>query len=651
MRTLLDIEKSAQRNIRSGLQYDNLFPSANLLDKVKFRDGNVKDTVKLMQQVVYQYLDDTKLIAPKLKGSTLEETCYNVWKFVYSHCQYKLDEKGVEQLRRPARAWHDRINGVDCDCYSIFVSSILTNLDIPHAFRITKYDEDWQHVYVIVPKPNGGHYTLDCVAHHFDYEKPFTDKIDYHMTQLNGIPIAVLSGFGNSDEELYNILTGVDFAEIDELEGLGIAPSNEQELKAIYDHLVRTRDYIIKNPKSVITSGGAAAHLQMLNYAIEKWHTPERGKALDMLEKEEERWNEHNGISGLYGDDDYDEVNGLGKIKAPKKFFSKIKQVVKKVGETAKKVGQKVGEVAKKAIKAIVRFNPLTLAVRGGFLLAMKTNLLNMAKKLYPAYLTEAEAKAKGISTDKWQKAKNVISKIEHIFVNILQGKADKLKKAITGGRAAKQFKGFGELGEPATIATVITAVTPLVAAYAAIKKAGLSDKEDEDLEGFGDMDELEGLGKKKASKKSEGGEEVSEGAKQGFIQLIKRWWKKKHGKEDAVAPETISDEDKEPGEGSGESANTPAVRNSEDNKSESEKEEDDKSGSTEGGGFMKFIKANPVPVAIGGAALVTGIVLLVRHAMKEPAKKQPAPALSGYKKKRRKPKPGHRNPKTIILK
>ncbi len=621
MRTLLDIEKSAQRNIRSGLQYDNLFPPANLTDKLKYRDGNVKDTVKTMQQVVYDYLDDTKLIAQKLKGKTLEETCYNVWKFVYSHCQYKLDEKGLEQLRRPARAWHDRVNGVDCDCFSIFVSSILTNLDIPHSFRITKYDGDWQHVYVIVPKPNGEHYTLDCVAHHFDYEKPFTDKIDYHMTQLNGIPIAVLSGLGNSpDEELYGILTGVDFAEVERLEGLGKTPSSDEELNSIYNHLVRTRDYITKNPKSVVTSGGAAAHLQMLNYAIDNWNTPNRDKALEALEQEEERWNEHNGVNGLEGDED--EINGLGRAKGKKKFWSKVKEATKKVGQGLKKVG-----------KALLRFNPLSLAVRGGFLLAMKINLLGMAKKIYPAYLTEAEAKAKGISTDKWQKAKNVISKIEHIFVDVLQGKADKLKHAIMSGRAAKQFHGFGELGEPATITTVITAATPLIAAFTALKNAGLNDKEDNDVSGFGDM-ELEGLGKKNTDTSSDG---VSDGAKQGFIQLIKNWWKKAHGSENAAAPETISDDEKAPNEKSAE--NTAAL-----SKSDSDKPADDS------GGLMNIIKANPVPVAIGGAALAAGIALLARHSMKGAAKKQHAPALSGYKK-RRKQKQKPRTPKTIILK
>ena len=612
MSTLIDIEKSAYRNIKSGLQYDNLFPPADLLDKIVYRDGNVKDTVKTMRDIVMKNLDDTKLIAKKLKGKTLEETCHNIWKFLYSHCQYKLDEQGLEQLRRPARAWHDRVHGIDCDCYSIFASSILTNLDIPHGFRITKYDNDWQHVYVIVPKPNGDHYTIDCVAHHFDYEKPFTDKIDYHMTQLNGIPIAVLSGLGNTpDDDLYGILSGVDFAEIDYLEGLGRVPSSEQELTSIYNHLVKTRDYIQENPNSVITSGGAAAHLQMLNYAIDNWNTPNRDAALEALEKEEERWNEHNGVSGLAGDDD--EINGLGASKSPKKFFSKIKEAVKKVGQGVKNVAKKIG-------KAIVKYNPLSLAVRGGFLLAMKINLLDMAGKLYPAYLSEAEAKAKGISSEKWQKAKNAIAKIENLFVNKLQGRSDKLKSGIVSGRAKKQFHGFGELGEPATIASVIASSVPLIAAYNEIKKAG-----------------LQGLGE-------EGEEKVGDVAKAGFIQLVKSWWKKAFGKENAVSSETISDADKAPNEKAGEEEkNTSLVK--------SDKKEDD--GKPEGEGawakFKTFAKENPVPVAIGGAAVVTGVALAIRHVVKSSKKKKSPQGLSGHNKKKN--TPAHNKIKTIKLK
>lgn len=37
---------------------------------------------------------------------------------------------GGEHLRRPARSWQERSAGVDCDCMSIFASSVLTNLKL-----------------------------------------------------------------------------------------------------------------------------------------------------------------------------------------------------------------------------------------------------------------------------------------------------------------------------------------------------------------------------------------------------------------------------------------------------------------------------------------------------------------------------------------
>ena len=600
----LGLIATRKRNIQSGLEYDHLFPAAKMQDDVVIRDGNVKDTVHLMADVVNKYIDDTRLIAPKLKGKNLEQTCRNIWDFVYDHIQYKLDQKGLEQLRRPARSWYDRISGVDCDCYSIFISSILANLGIPHKFRITKYEGDWQHVYVAVPKAQGGHYLMDCVVDEFNYEKPYTEKFEYNMTTLNGLPIAVLSGLEQiQDEELYGILSGVDFAEIDYLEGIGKVPSDEQELRAIYNHLVRTRNYIMENPKSVLTSGGAAAHLQMLNYAIDNWNTPNRDKALEILEQEEERWNQHNGVSGLEGDDDDDgEINGLGAIKARKKFFKNIKVAVKKVGQGVKKVGKKVGEVAKKAVKAIVRYNPLTLAVRGGFLLAMKINLLGFAKKLYPAYLSESEAKTRGITTDKWQRAKNALARVEKLFVGTLQGKAENMKKAIMNGRAAKQFKGFGELGEPATIATVVASAAPLIKVAGEIKSAGLTEK----------------------------GEDTP-GDEKGFIQKIKDWWKKSFGKETALAPETVSDTEKAPDE----------KAESTDAGSGDDKEND----KPEGEGFISkvgsFVKENPGKTAIGVAVIGTAIALAVSSKARKAVGLGDVP-----KRKHRKPK---RNPIPIM--
>ncbi|MES2386497.1 MAG: hypothetical protein V4543_00740 [Bacteroidota bacterium] len=195
------MEAKGVRKVKSGQEFNALFPIPVSKNLKLSTNADVSDTIKLVKHVVANYLDDTRLIAQKLRGNTLYETCENIWHFVYDHIRYTIDAKGIEQVRRPARAWADRFEGVDCDCYTTFISSILTNLKIPHILRITAYNNKarFQHIYPVVPcsgKPLGkpgsapGYITVDCVTDAFDYEVPFSKKADYTMNLefLNGIP-------------------------------------------------------------------------------------------------------------------------------------------------------------------------------------------------------------------------------------------------------------------------------------------------------------------------------------------------------------------------------------------------------------------------------------------------------------------------------
>ncbi|HLP13215.1 MAG TPA: hypothetical protein VK177_14860 [Flavobacteriales bacterium] len=180
-----------KRNIKPGIEFDHLFPTAELKEITVKHDADVGHTVKFIPKVVGDTLFHTKKIARRLQESSLRKTCNNIWDFVYQHIAYKKDEDGKEQVRSPARAWHDRSTGVDCDCYTVFISSILSNLRIPHKLRITKYSADhFQHIYPIVPLSNGENIILDCVVNEFNYEEPYTEKKDFTMelTYLNGVP-------------------------------------------------------------------------------------------------------------------------------------------------------------------------------------------------------------------------------------------------------------------------------------------------------------------------------------------------------------------------------------------------------------------------------------------------------------------------------
>ena len=470
---ILDREvNSGYRRIKDGSQYDKYFPKPDEQDRIIIEDGEVNQTVGLMKKVVWKYIDDTKKLVPILKGRTHPATCGNIWNFLYNHIQYRLDKEGVEQLRRPARSWHERQEGIDCDCFSIFASSILTNLGIPHSFRITKYKRDvFQHVYVVVPTGKGA-YIIDPVLSKANFEKPYSAKKDFPMS-LEGIDIAVLSGTDGGG--LYEAVMGTD------LDGLGMEGLGQNhDLDALYKHIVATRNAIAQNPDGVSLVEDPQAFLKMLDYAIAHWHTPNRDKALEILAENEDKLNMQNGVAGL--DDEFDDDELLGRLfrrrkgKRKRGFFRVIKKAVKGVGKGLKKLG-----------KAIIRFNPVSIAARNGFLLALKLNVKKMASKLKWGYATKEQAARKGISESKWERSKRALEKVEKLFADKLQGRRSALKRAILKGKAGnlngtvEPVDGLSGLGEPFTAAgaaAVIATATHVIAKVVKIlKQAGLTDK------------------------------------------------------------------------------------------------------------------------------------------------------------------------------
>ena len=134
-------------------------------------------------------------------------------------------------------------------------------------------------------------------------------------------------------------------------------------------------------------------------------------------------------------------VNGLeGFFKKIGRGFKKIgrfvkKAVIKPIGKAVKFVGKKV---LKPAFKAFNRFlNPVTILLRNGFLLAMKINLFKVAERLRFGYLSDGEAKKRGMSPSGFAKIKKIVSKAMKIYEGA-GGKSKNLRKAILTGKGNK---------------------------------------------------------------------------------------------------------------------------------------------------------------------------------------------------------------------
>ena len=203
---------SKKRNIDLSTKYDKYFPKPTYSNPMLIANGENEMTIeKFIPQIVEKHYLDTAKIATLLKKPTLEATCRAIFDFVYKNIQYTPDAPFEEQIRTPARTWADRVDGVDCDCYTTFISSILVNLRITHYLRMAAYSHSrgYQHIYIIVPKnPNhltGDYYTIDCVLDRFnDEKKPFVKVHDKLMRPvqaltagLNGFPIRMLGSLPN----------------------------------------------------------------------------------------------------------------------------------------------------------------------------------------------------------------------------------------------------------------------------------------------------------------------------------------------------------------------------------------------------------------------------------------------------------------------
>ncbi|QOI96518.1 MAG: hypothetical protein HRU69_03020 [Flammeovirgaceae bacterium] len=193
---------------------------------------------------------------------------------------------------------------------------------------------------------------------------------------------------------------------------------------------------------------------------------------------------------------DYDNVDlsDLASVYDDEEMGNIFKKVGKGIKKVAKKVGDKVGD----GIRFLNRYaNPATILLRNGFLLAMKINLMNVGGKLRYAYLTDAQAQAKGINLSELKKLRSVKDRAETVYWQA-GGKKANLKKAILSGKGNKDKKvplsgfegvdgldnvyadedeyniihsdGFEGLGEIAS-GTAIAAATSAVAAIAGALK------------------------------------------------------------------------------------------------------------------------------------------------------------------------------------
>ena len=266
--------------------------------------------------------------------------------------------------------------------------------------------------------------------------------------------LGLLAGIGISDEQHEDFLEELGFADyFDEMDSLGAidglygldGKAKRQEKKAAKKAAKAEKKAAkaqAKVEKKAAKAEAKAVRQQAKAERKEARAVRKENKAVAKAAKKEAK-------ADLKAARKSGDKEAIATAKAVKKAAKQTLKAVKKenrqevraeIKQRIKNGFKKIGQGLKKVWKAIVRFNPLTLAARGGTLLAMRTNMFKFAQKIYPGTISQQEAANNGISVADWQKGQEAYKKALNIFEKI-GGKDYNFKAAVKIG-AFKQWTG-----------------------------------------------------------------------------------------------------------------------------------------------------------------------------------------------------------------
>ncbi|WP_271729386.1 LPD1 domain-containing protein [Aquimarina algiphila] len=509
--------------------------------------ASLNDTLIAMKRIALRDFKQVEGLARELKGNTIAETSENIWEYLRENTRYKLDNKGIEELRTPARSivdgqkgLHDTNFGIDCDDYTILVSALLLNLGIDHEYRVTAYEEvgKFQHIYPVAFDTDGTPYVIDIVPEipRFNYEEqPIIDlkTIPMELHELSGVEPEIIDqdDVEITDEEILNdfaeemdegnTIAGIDndddtmldntflsgFTEVMDEEDADIVLNGTSDTIALLERGIlaevnKAREVLAnekRQPTVISQLVDVNMELRILDNLMQSWQDEDLRdstlmsairsnsqytnffraikSSLDQLQHEQlngfddDELNEPlylaripnnedllldvlqdeddedlEGFDDMYDDDyeDDEDLEGLGMLDDEFEDYDDFEDFedsdTQDLSGFFKKVFRKIGKVAKKVVKAVVRFNPATLAMRGAIILVLKMNLFKFSEKLIYGYLTQAQAKQQGLNLNEWRRRVQKLRRAEKFFTKI-GGRASKFRKAIVRGKGGRRAK------------------------------------------------------------------------------------------------------------------------------------------------------------------------------------------------------------------
>jgi hypothetical protein len=170
--------------------------------RVIIDNQGVDDIIEGMLNTHDKYKSEYDKIYKYFVGSSVEETCRNIWNFLKQNISYGIESENYQFLKSPASVLNTKSS--DCKSYCLFSSGIAsayqrnTGKDIEVLFRFASYDpfnDTPEHTFCVV-KDGNKEYWIDPVLNKFNQRKEPYSYINKKLKKDNMALIA-LAGINN----------------------------------------------------------------------------------------------------------------------------------------------------------------------------------------------------------------------------------------------------------------------------------------------------------------------------------------------------------------------------------------------------------------------------------------------------------------------
>jgi len=170
-----------------------------------------QDTIDIIEALInnhYKYRKEYDKIYTYFDGGNVEETGYNVWKFLKDKFVYIPEPEKLQIIHSPGSILASDTVGIDCKAFTTWSAGIMdayrrnTGKNFEIFYRFASYDpfdKTPQHVFCVV-KDKGIEYWIDPVLDQFDEKK---QPYYYKDKKIKNMALVAMSGIPNSMKD-YN---------------------------------------------------------------------------------------------------------------------------------------------------------------------------------------------------------------------------------------------------------------------------------------------------------------------------------------------------------------------------------------------------------------------------------------------------------------